>query len=219
MNLSILFPFIIIAFLALVAFYLYRSPLDLQVIMERTRISTVLMLSASWSVFTVKSTYTGREGSLSLFFLGKKVIRREISHKSEIRKRQEKGSGSSLSLEPVLRIIPLGSDMIRFMRAILRHLSIREIEGDFTIGLQNPADTGVIFGFFSAIRALLFPCNRISLSMTPVFDREILEGQILADFRISEPLFIPVLMLRLAMKPSARRLIRGVSSRKAGRAG
>ena len=219
MNLSILFPFIIIAFLALVAFFIYRSPLDLQIAMERTSTSTALMLSASWSALTVKSTYTGGEGSLSLFFLGKMVIRREISQKPEIRKRQERVSGSSIGLEPVLQILPLGSDMIRFMRAILRHLSIRKIEGAFTVGLQNPADTGVVFGFFSAVRPLLFPCNRISLSMTPVFDREILEGHVRADFRISQPLFIPVLMLRLAMKPGARRLIRRVSSHKAGIAG
>jgi hypothetical protein len=98
-------------------------------------------------------------------------------------------------------------------------VSIRKVEGAFTVGLQNPADTGVVFGFFSAIRPLLFPCDRISLSMTPVFDREILEGQIMADFRISQPLFIPVLMLRLAMKPGTRRLIRKVSSHKEGIAG
>jgi hypothetical protein len=219
MNLSILFPFIIIASLALVAFFIYRSPLDLQMVMERTSTSTALMLSASWSALTVKSTYTGGKGSLSLFFLGKMVIRREISQKPEIRKRQERVSGSSIGLEPVLQILPLGSDMIRFMRAMLRHLSIRKIEGAFTVGLQNPADTGVVFGFFSAVRPLLFPCNRISLSMTPVFDREILEGQIMADFRISQPLFIPVLMLRLAMKPGTRRLIRKVSSHKEGIAG
>jgi hypothetical protein len=219
MNLSILFPFIIIASLALVAFFIYRSPLDLQMVMERTSASTALMLSASWSALTVKSTYTGGEGSLSLFFLGKMVIRREISQKTETRKRQERISGSSIGLEPVLQILPLGSDMIRFMKAILRHLSIRKIEGAFTVGLQNPADTGVVFGFFSAIRPLLFPCNRISLSITPVFDREILEGHIMADFRISQPLFIPVLMLRLAMKPGARRLIRRVSSHTAGIAG
>jgi hypothetical protein len=216
MNLSILFPCIIIAFLALVAFLIYRAPLDLQIVLERTSTSTALMLSASWSAFTVKSTYAGGEGSLSLFFLKKKVIRREISQIPEIRKRREKVSGSSLGLEPVLQILPLGPDLIRFMRAILRHLSIRKIEGAFTVGLQNPADTGVVFGFFSAIRPLLFPCDRISLSMKPVFDREILECHGMADFRISQPLFIPVLLLRLAMKPHARRLIRSVSSHKAG---
>ena len=101
MNLSILFPFIIVAFLALVAFFIYRSPLDLQIVMERTSTSTALILSASWSALTVKSTYTGGEGSLSLFFLGKMVIRREISQIPEIRKRQERVSGSSIGLEPV----------------------------------------------------------------------------------------------------------------------
>ena len=219
MNLSILFPFIIVAFLALVAFFIYRSPLDLQIVMERTSTSTALILSASWSALTVKSTYTGGEGSLSLFFLGKKLIRREMSQKPEIRKRQERVSGASFGLEPVLQIVPLGSDMIRFVRAILRHVSIRKVEGAFTVGLQNPADTGVVFGFFSAIRPLLFPCDRISLSMTPVFDREILEGHGMADLRISEPLFIPVLILRLAMKPRARRLVRRVAAHKEGIAG
>jgi hypothetical protein len=219
MNLSILFPFIIVAFLALVAFFVYRTPLDLQIGMERTGTGTALMLSARWSALTVKSTYTGGVGSLSLDFLGKTLIRRAISQKTEIRKPQERVSGPSIGLEPVLQILPLGSDMIRLMRAILRHLSIRKLEGAFTVGLQNPADTGVIFGLFSAIRPFLFSCNRCSLSMTPVFDREILEGHVTADFRISEPLFIPVLMLRLAMKPHARRLIRRVSSHRAVMAG
>jgi hypothetical protein len=55
--------------------------------------------------------------------------------------------------------------------------------------------------------------------MKPIFDREILEGHVMADFRISRPLFIPALMLRLAMKPQARRLIRRVSVHTAGIAG
>jgi len=72
MNLLVLFPFIIVGFLALLAFLIYRSPLDLQIVMERTGTSTVFMVSASWSVLMVKSTYIGRDGSVSLFSLEKK---------------------------------------------------------------------------------------------------------------------------------------------------
>jgi hypothetical protein len=218
-TLSVIFPFIIVAFLALVAFFVYRSPLDLQIVFDRTSTSTALMLSASWSALTVRSTYTGGGGYLSLFFLGKRLIRREILHKTEILKRQERGAGSHIGLEPVLQILSMGSDMIRFVRAVLRHLSMRRLEGAFTVGLENPADTGMLFGSFSAIRPLLFPCNRISLAITPVFDREVLEGHIMADIRISRPLFIPVLLVRMATRPPARRLIRRVASHTAGSAG
>jgi hypothetical protein len=218
-TLSVIFPFIIVAFLALVAFFIYRSPLDLQIVLDRTSTSTALMLSASWSALTVKSTYTGGKGYLSLFFLGKMVIQREMSHKTEIQKRQERVAGSHIGLESVLQILSMGSDMIRFMRAVFRHLTIRQLEGAFTVGLENPADTGMLFGSFSAIRALLISCNRISLAITPVFDREVLEGHIMADIRISRPLFIPVLLIRMATRPPARRLIRRVSSHTAGRAG
>ena len=219
MNLLVLFPFIIVGFLALLAFLIYRSPLDLQIVMERTGTSTVFMVSASWSVLMVKSTYIGRDESVSLFFLGKKIVRRELSKKSGVRKSQERVPGLQIWQDLLLQTLPLGSDVIRFLTAIFHHMTLRQIEGTGTIGLQNPADTGMLFGCFSAVRPLVFPCNRISLSMEPVFDREILEGHVMADFRISQPLFIPVLMLRMAMKSPARRLIRRVSSLKAGIAG
>jgi hypothetical protein len=216
MDSSVLFPFIIVATLALAAYLIYKCPLDLQIVIERTGTSTILMLSASWSALTLKSTYTGGEGSLSLFFLGKKMVQRDLFQKSEVRKRPERVSGADIGLDLSLQTLPPGSDLIRFLRAISRHLTIRRIEGAFSIGLQNPADTGVLFGCFAAIRPLLIPSDSISLSMNPVFDREILEGHVMADIRISEPLFMPVLMLRMAMTPRARRLIRRVSSRKAG---
>jgi len=215
-TLSVLFPFIIVAFFALVAFSIFRSPLDLNISIEKTGSSLFLMLSASWCAFTLKRCYTGKERSLSLYFLGKKIIRREILQKSEIRKRQEKVSSAGIGLDTVVQTLPLGLDIHRFMRAIFRHLMIRKIEGTFTFGLRNPAETGMIFGCFSAIRPLLVPCNRISLSMRPVFDKEILEGRIIAECRISQPLFIPVLMLRLAMRPHARRLIQRSITQRGG---
>jgi hypothetical protein len=219
MNLLVLFPFIIVGFLALLAFLIYRSPLDLQIVMERTGTCTGVILSARWSILTVKNTYIGGIGSVSLFFLGKKIVQRELSKKSGVLKSQEKVPGLQSGKDLLLQTLPLGSDVIRFLTAIFHHMTIRKIEGAFTIGLRNSADTGILFGCFSAVRPLLFPCNRISLSIKPVFDREILEGHAMADFRISQPLFIPVLMFRMAMKSPARRLIRAVSAHKAGIAG
>jgi hypothetical protein len=219
MNLSILFPFIIIASLALVAFLIYRSPLDLQIAMDRTGAGTLLLLSAKWSALSLKSTFSGGEGSLSLFFLGKSIIRRELARKPEVRKSPERVPGVRTGQDLLLQTLPLGPDMIRILKAVFRHLTIRQIEGDFTIGLQNPADTGMLFGGYSAIRPLLLPCHRISLSMKPVFDREILEGHLVADLRFSTPLCIPVLLLRLAAKPHTRRLIRRIASHPAGIAG
>jgi hypothetical protein len=219
MNLLILFPFIIVGFLALLVFLIYRSPLDLKIVMERTGTSSGVIVSASWSVLTVESTYIGGIGFVSLFFLGKKIVRRELSKKSGVLKSQEKVPGLQSWKDLLLQTLPLGSDVIRFLTAIFHHVTIRQIEGAVTIGLRNPADTGMLFGCFSAVQPLLSPCNRISLSIKPVFEREILEGHVMADFRISHPLFIPVLLLRMAMKPHARRLIRGVSAHKAGIAG
>ena len=216
MNLSFLIPFIIFVFLALSAFFIYRTPLDLKVVMERAGTHSSLMLSGSWSIFTIISTYTGGERSLSLWVLGKRIFRNELPRKPESRKSPERVSGVYPGHELILQALPLVPDLARFMTAIFHHLTIRMIEGTFIIGLRNPADTGVIFGCFSAIRPLLIPCTRISLSMQPVFDREVLEGRVQADLRISQPLFIPVLMLRLAMKPKARRLIRSISDRAAG---
>jgi hypothetical protein len=219
MNLLLLFPFLIIVLLVLAVLIIYWSPLDLQIVMERTGTCTLVILTASWSVLTLKGTSSGGDGSLSLLFLGKKIIRRDLFRKSEVMKRPERVSRGYTGQDLVAQPLSLGSDMIRFLTAVFHHLTLRRIEGTFTVGLQNPADTGVLFGCFSAIRPLLFPYPHISISMRPVFDREILEGQIIADFRISRPLFIPVLMLRLAMKPEARRLIRMVSSHTAGNGG
>lgn len=219
MNLSILLPFIIVASLALVAFLIYRSPLDLQIALEWTGAGTLLLLSARWSALSLKSTFRGGEGSLSLFFLGKRMFRRELAQNPEIRKSPERGTAARTGPDLLLQTLPLVPDMIRILKAIFRHLTIRQIDGDFTIGLPNPADTGMLFGGYSAIRPLLLPCHRISLSMKPVFDREILEGHLVADVRLSRPLCIPVLLLRLAVKPRTRSLIRRFASHTAGIAG
>jgi len=216
MNLSILLPFILVASLALVAFLIYRSPLDLQIALDWNGAGTLLLLSARWSAFSLKSTFRGREGSLCLSFLGKRIFRRERARKPEVRKSSGSVPGLYTGPDLLLQIPPLVPDMIRILKAVLRHLTIRQIEGDFTIGLRNPADTGMLFGGYAAIRPLLLPCHRISLSMKPVFDRQILEGYLVADLRLNRPLCIPVLLLRLAAKPRTRRLIRRVASQTAG---
>jgi hypothetical protein len=111
-----------------------------------------------------------------------------------------------------LGLLRYGPGLARIVRAMIRHLTVRKIEGDLVLGLRNPADTGIIYGFFSAVRPLIQLDERVSHSLQPAFDREVFTGRLTADLRIERPLVIPVLVFTCILLPGRFRMIREYSS-------
>ncbi len=118
MNLSILFPFIIIASLALVAFLIYRSPLDLQIAMERTGASTALMLSAKLvCTHSSKARLAGERDRSPCFFLGKALSGENLPENQKSGKARKEYPELRTGQDLLLQTLPLGPDMIRILKA------------------------------------------------------------------------------------------------------
>ncbi len=70
---------------------------------------------------------------------------------------------------------PLGKALLLFLRRILRSLHAFRLIGNLSLGLETPAQTGQLFGFWHALQNWL-PAHRLSLQ--PEFLRQTAEGWI-----------------------------------------
>jgi len=88
-------------------------------------------------------------------------------------------------------------------------MTLEEIKGCMKIGLQDPAETGILYGWYCAFLPVLAG-SRVSLDVTPVFDRQVLEGEALARVRIDRPLLLIIAMARLYLDRDVRDALSGL---------
>ena len=97
----------------------------------------------------------------------------------------------------------------RFGGKFLRSVTLQEIRGNLTVGFRNPADTGIFYGWYCAICPTLM-VSPVCLDITPVFDRQVLEGEIMAKVRIDRPLLLLLAMTRLFFNRDVRNALSGL---------
>ena len=205
----VLIPLILAIILAIVAFIMYITPLDLCIFVSRRSGLVSLSLSAYWSIFGLGYSYTQRGGRVHLLMSGKSVYTRDISQapKSAL-KIQRPGTGVRTLFSQICIIQALMPGIMRIIRALKRHGRFRRLSCNLVLGTGSPAETGLIFGIFSAMRPILMISPRVSLSLEPVFDKEILEGDCRIDLRLNRPLIIVSLILRLVLSPGTWRILK-----------
>jgi hypothetical protein len=101
----------------------------------------------------------------------------------------------------------------RILAAFFRSLYLETLRGEVTLGLESPADTGVIYGYCTAVRYALWPAEAIEFVMTPVFDREVFEGTFTLRAQIRRPLLIAIPVVRALLQKRVRQRLRQVSGR------
>ena len=99
-----------------------------------------------------------------------------------------------MTIFKILRTKGLLSRLKGFLKNILRCLKIRQLVADFRVGLDDPADTGLLFALVGPATHFLsyrFPCQ---IRMQPSFDdKTILEGYLRGVVRLQPiQLVIPV---------------------------
>jgi len=106
-------------------------------------------------------------------------------------------------------LLQLIQPLSHFGRKFLQLMTLQEIRGNLIVGFRNPADTGIFYGWYCAIFPTLM-VSRVSLDVTPVFDRPVLEGEIMAKVRIDRPLLLILAMFRLFFDRDVRNAIAGL---------
>jgi len=94
--------------------------------------------------------------------------------KKEERKRKKAKQENSRSI--IFFLKPFLNESFRLARRVLRHIMPKEYRINLIYGFEDPADTGILTGFFY----LLFPNVSFSemIKIQPVFDEEIIQGRI-----------------------------------------
>jgi hypothetical protein len=80
-----------------------------------------------------------------------------------------------------------------------------ELRGNLTLGLGDPAMTGMCYGYFWAARFIL-EAMHIHLIVEPVFDRDVFYGDIEIRMSLHHPLLIIIAAIRLLLDPAVREL-------------
>jgi len=92
--------------------------------------------------------------------------------------------GIRLTLE-VLRTKGLLRQFGSFLKRILRHIKIRELVANLKVGLDNPADTGLLFAFAAPVNLLLSYFSPHPIKIEPSFAGEaIIEGHLYGTLRL-----------------------------------
>ena len=148
-----------------------------------------------------------------LFGLVAKKIRkkeRTARHKKAKPKKVKDKKGSAKKALRILHTKGLFKQTKVLVTEIFKSLSIKQIRADFTIGLDNPADTGLFFAYIGPAFVLLNHPERHSISIKPSFEDEaILEGYVRAVVRVL-PVRLVIPLLKFIFSPTTFRIIRAI---------
>jgi len=107
--------------------------------------------------------------------------KRTIEHNH---KRQDWTRGIRVTSE-VLRTKDFLRQLVSFIKRILRHIKIKKLIADFKVGLDNPADIGLLFAFLAPLNLLLSYFSPHHIRIEPSFTGEaIIEGHFNGEVRL-----------------------------------
>ncbi len=171
-----------------------------------------LLLSVPLDVTLRLDIYGKPEFTLKLgwfFGLVTKEVRRKKG-KSNERKPTSKMDRARAIFE-ILRLEGLPGQLRRLIKEVFSRISVRELKGEFRVGLGNPVETALLF-------ALVGPLSFIAglshnFKVTPAFDEAVFEGYLYGEARL-HPIRLVIPILRFVFSLAAMRLVKKVALRR-----
>lgn len=192
--------------LILLALYLAPATIEMVAIFSRERARATATLA--WGFAVVGVRVSDGVQVLEVFLAGHRVITRDLRDMIAANPRSgERGEGqkSARELRDYIEITEdLWPHLRRILETIYRSIHIETLQGDITLGLESPADTGVVYGYCTAVRYALWPAEEVEFVVTPVFDREVFEGTLTLRMRLYRPLLILIAVTGALLKKPVR---------------
>ena len=106
----------------------------------------------------------------------------------------------------VSRLPALPGPVLIAVLDLIRHTRLDYFLGNARIGLGDPASTGMLYGLYRAIVAIL-PQDRINFNLAPEFSGEVFEIDLKTRFHISFPICVIVNAVRIIKNPVSQRIM------------
>ena len=94
--------------------------------------------------------------------------------------------------------------VFQFIKKVLKHIAPQEFRARLSYGFDNPANTGISCGFIALFSAYF---SGYDISLDPIFDQEILEGELFLKGRLF-CFVITYYILQLVLSKTFRRTIK-----------
>jgi hypothetical protein len=149
-------------------------------------ILAVLVLSVPVEAIFSFDTSTKPKVHIKLsWFYG--LVTREMRGFSGARKKRAKKRGRRISQSALLKIISTRRLLNRISSlawSILQRVKLQELKADLIMGLDDPADTGLLFALVGPVLPLVNLPEQCNVSVMPSFQEAVLEGKALLVIRL-----------------------------------
>ena len=125
--------------------------------------------------------------------IGKDIGDREKKPDKKSRKKENRGKRNLKTFLKMWKARGFLPKLLRFIRDALRLVKIRELKMSLRVGLDDPADTGMLFAAAGPSALFLRRFSSLDMQIEPDFEQEDLRGYLQGDMRI-----IPIKFIRPA---------------------
>lgn len=197
---------------------LYLVPVTVSTVADCSRESARATATVAWGIVGGRVRVGDGVGVLEVLLAGRPVVTRDLEEiaaaEPSEEEKKEKERGPALSPGDYIEAAgDLWPHLRGILEAVYRSLHLETLRGNVTLGLDSPADTGVIYGYCTAARYALWPVEAVDFVMTPVFNERIFAGTFTLKMQIRRPLLILVAVARALWQKPVRQRLRQVSGR------
>ncbi|MDN7011828.1 DUF2953 domain-containing protein [Methanoculleus sp. FWC-SCC3] len=220
MAATLLFFILLVAAVLILALLLalYLVPVTVSAVADCSRERARATATVAWGIAGARVRVADEVQVLEILIAGRRIIARDLGEMmAEKPEEKEERVEEKRPARPVREYLDAAGDLWphirRILKTVYRSLYLESLRGDITLGLESPADTGVVYGYCTALRYALWPAEAIDFAMTPVFDREVFEGAFSLRMQIRRPLLILIAVTKALLKKPVRERLRQVSGR------
>jgi hypothetical protein len=213
---TILFFVLLVAAVLILALLLalYLVPVTVSAIADCSRERARATATVAWGIVGARVQVTDEVQVLEILLAERRIMARDIGEMMAERP-EEREVEERRPARPVREYLDAAGDLWphirRILKTVYRSLHLESLRADIVLGLESPADTGVVYGYCTAARYALWPVEAVDFVVTPVFDREVFEGTFLLRMQIRRPLLILIAVAQALLNRPVRERLRQVS--------
>lgn len=201
--------------LILVLLALYLVPVSVSMVADCSEESARATADVAWCFLDGRVRVDDEVQVLEILLFGRRVMSRDLGElAAEAPEEEEKKVEERRPIPDYLgAATDLWPHLEKILAAVYRSLYLETLRGDIILGLESPADTGIIYGYCTAARYALWPAEAIDFVMTPVFNRRVFAGTFTLRTQIRHPLLILIPVVQALLDRPVRDRLRQFSGR------